>query len=66
MYGFVVLFGGAFTFAPLIVLIVTMLDLRTDAYRILWLYERPIGYRAQDIGAKIFNKLYQNKILSFF
>ena len=50
MYGFIVLFGSAFTFAPLIILLVCMLDLRTDAYRILWLYKRPIAYRAQDIG----------------
>ena len=57
MYGFIVLFGSAFTFAPLIVLIVCMLDLRTDAYRILWLYKRPIGYRAQDIGNLDINKL---------
>jgi hypothetical protein len=50
MFGYIVLFGSAYTFAPLVVLIITMLDLRTDAYRILWLYKRPVGHRAQNIG----------------
>jgi len=50
MFGYIVLFGSAYTFAPLVVLIITMLDLRADAYRILWLYKRPVGHRAQNIG----------------
>ena len=50
MFGYIVLFGSAYTFAPLVILIVTMLDLRSDAYRILWLYKRPVGHRAQNIG----------------
>ena len=53
MFGYIVLFGSAYTFAPLVILIVTMLDLRSDAYRILWLYKRPIGHRAQNIGKKL-------------
>ena len=50
MFGYIVMFGSAYTFAPLVVLIITMLDLRADAYRILWLYKRPVGHRAQNIG----------------
>lgn len=50
MFGFIMLFGSTFTFASLLIVLVTSLDLRTDAYRILWLYKRPVGHRAQNIG----------------
>ena len=33
---------------------VALFDLRIDAYRLLWLYKRPIGHRAQNIGNIIF------------
>lgn len=45
------LFGASFSLAPLIVLIVNLFDLRIDAKRLLWLYRRPVGYKAQDIGS---------------
>ena len=44
------MFASAFTLAPLIFLIINLIDIRVDAKRLLWLYKRPIGYRAQDIG----------------
>ena len=60
MFGYIVLFGSAYTFAPLVILIVTMLDLRSDAYRILWLYKRPVGHRAQNIGKDWVNRKNKN------
>ena len=45
------LFGSSFYLAPLIILLVLIIDLRIDAQRLLWLYRRPIGYKAQDIGS---------------
>jgi hypothetical protein len=45
------LFACSFTLGPLILLLICAIDLRIDAIRLLWLYRRPIGYRAQDIGA---------------
>jgi hypothetical protein len=44
------LFGSSFNLAPLLILIILLIDLRTDAQRLLWLYRRPIGFKAQDIG----------------
>ncbi len=63
MFGYIVLFGSAYTFAPLVVLFVTMLDMRADAYRILWLYKRPIGHRAQNIGKHLILNLEYSNIL---
>jgi hypothetical protein len=58
------LFGSTFTFASLLIVLVTSLDLRTDAYRILWLYKRPVGHRAQNIGIFfIFNEHLFNSVL---
>lgn len=34
-----------------------MIDLRVDASRILWMFRRPVAYRAQDIG--MFNYILQ-------
>jgi hypothetical protein len=45
------MFACTFSLGPLIFLLVTIIDLRVDALRSLWLYKRPIGYKAQDIGA---------------
>lgn len=44
------MFSASFTLAPLLVLIINLIDLRLDAQRLLWLYRRPVGYKAQDIG----------------
>ncbi len=45
------MFGASFSLAPLIVLVINLFDLRIDAKRLLWLYKRPVGYKAQDIGS---------------
>ena len=44
------LFACSFSLGPLILLIINAIDLRVDGLRSLWLYRRPIGHRAQDIG----------------
>ena len=36
---------------PLIFLLINLIDIRIDGQRLLWLYRRPIGFRAQDIGS---------------
>ncbi|CAG2218074.1 unnamed protein product [Mytilus edulis] len=49
-YGFLMLFAASLPIAPLIVIITNLIDMRIDAYRLLWLYRRPVAKRAQDIG----------------
>jgi hypothetical protein len=44
------LFGCSFSLAPLIFLIINLIDLRIDGKRLIWLYQKPVGHRAQDIG----------------
>ncbi len=50
IFGGLVLFGASMSIGPLIFLLVNLIDIRLDAKRLLWLYKRPVGYRAQDIG----------------
>jgi len=50
MYGYIMLFACSFSLGPLIVLIANLIDIRIDAKRILWIYRKPVGYKAQDIG----------------
>ena len=49
------LFGSAMWLGPLIFLLINSVDMRVDAQRLLWLFRRPIGYKAKNIG--IFNRL---------
>ena len=51
LFGYIMLFGSSFWLAPLILLLICVFDLRIDALSSLWLYRRPTGYKAQDIGA---------------
>ena len=44
------LFAASFPLAPLIVLVVNVLDMQIDARRMLWMYRRPVATIAQDIG----------------
>ena len=46
------LFACSFYLGPFIFLIWNLIDIRVDAKRILWLYRRPVAYKAQDIGKK--------------
>ena len=44
------IFASSFSLGPFFFFIFNLFDLRIDAKRLLWLYRRPVGYRAQDIG----------------
>ena len=44
------LFAASFPLAPLIALAINLVDLKIDAKRMLWMYRRPVGRIAQDIG----------------
>ena len=33
------------------VLILVAIDIKLDGYRLLWIFQRPIAYRTQDIGS---------------
>lgn len=33
------------------VLLLVAIDIKLDGYRLLWIFQRPIGYRTQDIGS---------------
>lgn len=35
---------------PLLFIITLLIDLRVDAASILWVFRRPVAYKAQDIG----------------
>lgn len=50
IFGFLMLFAASFPLAPLMALVTTALDIRIDAWRLLWIYKRPIAHMAQDIG----------------
>lgn len=52
LFGYLILFSSCFSLGPLIVLIINLLDIRIDGQRLLWLFRRPVGYKAQDIGKK--------------
>ena len=45
------MFGCSLSLSPFIVLVINLLDVRVDAKRLLWLYRRPVGYKAKDIGS---------------
>lgn len=49
-YGQVTFFSWAFPLAPLCALINNLFEMRTDAYRLLYLTQRPIAYKAGGIG----------------
>ena len=49
-YGYIMLFACSFCLGPLVALIVLVIELRVDAKRLLWIFQRPVGYKAQDIG----------------
>lgn len=50
IFGFLMLFAASFPLAPLMALVTTALDIRIDAWRLLWIYKRPVAHMAQDIG----------------
>jgi hypothetical protein len=47
------MFAASFPLAPLLALIINLIDLRMDARRLLWWNRRPIGLIATDIGIVI-------------
>ncbi|KAL4230701.1 hypothetical protein ACF0H5_011077 [Mactra antiquata] len=49
-YGLMMLFAASFPLAPLLVLLLNVVDLRLDAWRMLWAYQRPMAVIAEDIG----------------
>ncbi|KAI9597435.1 calcium-activated chloride channel-domain-containing protein [Syncephalis fuscata] len=49
-FGFLSLFSVAFPLAPLCALINNVVEIRSDAFKLLTIYQRPLALRAQDIG----------------
>uniref|UniRef100_K1PX34 Anoctamin n=1 Tax=Magallana gigas TaxID=29159 RepID=K1PX34_MAGGI len=49
-YGFLMLFAASFPLAPLMAILLNLIDIRIDAKRMLWSNRRPIAYIRQDIG----------------
>jgi hypothetical protein len=49
-YGFLMLFSCALPLAPLIAILVVLVDIRVDARRMLWMNRRPIAFIAGGIG----------------
>jgi hypothetical protein len=46
------LFAASFPLAPLLALLLNAIDMRIDAWRMLWWYQRPMAIIAEDIGIK--------------
>ena len=59
------LFAASFPLAPLIALLVIMADIRIDAWRMLWMFRRPVAQIAQDIGEWLTPPLGNNPISPF-
>lgn len=57
------LFAASFPLAPLMAILLNLIDIRIDAKRMLWSNRRPIAYIRQDIGLSL--NLYRNFILHF-
>ncbi|XP_048774144.2 anoctamin-4-like isoform X2 [Ostrea edulis] len=49
-YGFLMLFAASFPLAPLMAILLNLIDIRIDARRMLWSNRRPVAYIRQDIG----------------
>ncbi|XP_076315841.1 anoctamin-7-like [Tachypleus tridentatus] len=49
-YGYLMLFAASFPLAPLLALIINIIDLRVDGKRLLWWNRRPVPFRDNDIG----------------
>ena len=56
---FLKLFACSFTLGPAMLLVTLLIDIRVDAKRFLWIYKRPVAYKAQNIG---FLKIFQDFI----
>ncbi|VDP18284.1 unnamed protein product [Heligmosomoides polygyrus] len=50
LFGTTMMFAALFPLAPLIALIIGLIDLRVDALRLLWLNRRPVPVMASGIG----------------
>ncbi|KAK6976839.1 anoctamin-3 [Biomphalaria glabrata] len=50
LYGFLMLFACSFPLAPLMAIVICLIDIRVDAKRLLYLFRRPIAHIAEDIG----------------
>jgi len=49
-YGYIVLFGVAFPFSPLFGLVLGVIELKVDAWKLCSIYKRPFPLRAKSIG----------------
>ncbi|PIO69957.1 hypothetical protein TELCIR_08204 [Teladorsagia circumcincta] len=50
LFGTTMMFAALFPLAPLLALVIGIIDLRVDALRLLWLNRRPIPMMASGIG----------------
>ncbi|KAH9507800.1 hypothetical protein Btru_052894 [Bulinus truncatus] len=50
LYGFLMLFACSFPLAPLMAILICLIDIRVDAKRLLWLFRRPVAHISEDIG----------------
>ena len=51
MFAFIIkIFASSFSLGPLLLFIINIIDIRVDALRLLWIFRRPVGYKAENIG----------------
>lgn len=55
--GYVVLFSSAFPLAALCALLNNLLEIRSDAFKLVHVHQRPFGQRVANIGTKTCHEL---------
>lgn len=49
-FGYVVMFSSAFPLAALCALLNNLIEIRSDAFKLCYVFQRPFGQRIKDIG----------------
>lgn len=49
-FGYVVMFSSAFPLAALCAFLNNLIEIRSDAFKLCYVYQRPFGQRIKDIG----------------
>lgn len=63
-FGYVVMFSSAFPLAALCALLNNLIEIRSDAFKLCYVYQRPFGQRIKDIGMwQVYLQIYNNIIL---
>jgi anoctamin-8 len=65
-FGLMVFFAPAFPLAALFSLINNVIEIRSDAFKMCYLFQRPFGQRVSNIGTWQVRNLLELQVLLFF